>query len=210
MTTCERSATTPANSSASAAIFSAEACGPTSRTSAPWISTQSHISTSRDRVRAPSWKMKPCGSVLSGESTRLLVKIVGAPRVVAGIHDQPERFLDPLGGLLRTQVVEDEQIGLEHRREHIHLGFFVAAVVRFRAPAAATRASRRKSRGRPCVRITSFRMPTARWVLPTPCGPYNNRPLSTAGKRFDKPGRAPKASRWVSMSCSKVASSHRA
>jgi hypothetical protein len=42
--------------------------------------------------------------------------------IVAGIHDEVHRLLDPLGRLLGTEIVQDQEIARHHRTENFQFG----------------------------------------------------------------------------------------
>jgi hypothetical protein len=42
--------------------------------------------------------------------------------VVASIDDQRQRFFDPVGGPFAAEVIEDQQLGVDCRRNHLPLG----------------------------------------------------------------------------------------
>ena len=121
-----------------------------------------------------------------------------APLVVARVDDQVHRLFDPLGGLLRPEVVEDEQIRLHHRTQDVHLRGAHERVVGAaddpqqiaRVVEEAARALRRGSRWRSTA--------TARCVLPMPGGPIRQSPFCALARELARRTLA----RWRTASSS--------
>ena len=101
------------------------------RKSSPFISMGMHISARRERMRSPMRSPRVCSRAARwigiGDAAGRLVSVVGGDDgglavVVAGVEDEGDRVPDPLVGLLRAQVVEDQDFSVKNRLEQFELG----------------------------------------------------------------------------------------